>query len=434
MASQRKLVWSSRKIIFLSKIATSERAATGSPRSDAPHDDDYVTYIVFSSYLIPNWGCNVILRVHGVYLSRLTLRHFRNHAFVDVVFPPEPIVLFGDNGAGKTNMLEAISLFTPGRGMRGAKLSSLSTFDQLDPWSASLVLDGDVRLASTLVGDKRVNKIQGESVRSTTAFSEWLSIHWLTPDQDRLFIDSSKARRRFLDRMVFAYDPLHAQRLMDYDVAIKERLTLLSKTNDDRWLGALEHKMAELAVSIAFARQDLLGRLEVSVQGLSSLFPKFTCVHIGDIEPYLMQKKALEWEEWLMVQWRLSRIRDRDTHMTHIGVHRSDFGVVHPEKGAGDTCSTGEQKILLMGLIFAFLKNRLEWDDKLIVMLFDECVSHFDFHHRVVLFEQIRMLYEAKTNKGYFQALMTGTDKALFEPLHGCSSFFHVAPSFIQKG
>jgi DNA replication and repair protein RecF len=369
-----------------------------------------------------------------MHLSRLTLRHFRNHANIDVELTSEPIVWYGANGAGKTNILEAVSFFTPGRGLRSAKLTMLTQFDQSNPWAASLTLNKDVRLTSSLIDDKRVNKIQGEPVKNTAAFSEWLSVHWLTPDQDRLFVDSSKARRRFLDRMVYSYDPLHSERLTDYEAAIKERLALLSKTNDDRWLSILEAKMAELAVAIAFARQDLLIRLEHAAQDLCPLFPKFKCVHLGDIEPNLTDKKAIEWEDWLKDQWKQSRVRDREAHMTHIGVHRSDFGVIHLQKGAGETCSTGEQKILLMGVVFAFLKNRLEWDDKLIVMLFDECVSHFDFHHRVVLFEQIRLLHDSKTNKGSFHALMTGTDKELFSPLDGHASFFHVAPSFIQKG
>ncbi|MES2608381.1 MAG: AAA family ATPase [Pseudomonadota bacterium] len=367
-------------------------------------------------------------------LSRLTLSHFRNHTAIDVALTPGPTVLYGANGAGKTNILEAISFFTPGRGLRSVKLTTLTQFEQPNPWAASLTLSDDVRLASALVDDKRINKIHGEPVKSTTAFSEWLSVHWLTPDQDRLFVDSSKIRRRFLDRMVYSYDPLHSDRLMDYETAVKERLTLLCKTNDDRWLTALETKMAELAVAIAFARHELLIRLECAAQDLCPLFPKFRCVHLGDIEPHLADKKAIEWEDWLREQWCDSRGRDRESHMTHIGVHRSDFGVIHPQKGAGETCSTGEQKILLMGVVFAFLKNRLEWDDKLIVMLFDECVSHFDFHHRVVLFEQIRLLHDSKTNKGSFHALMTGTDKELFSPLDGHASFFHVAPSFIQKG
>jgi len=369
-----------------------------------------------------------------MHLSRLTLSHFRNHAFIDVALTPEPTVWYGANGAGKTNILEAISFFTPGRGLRSVKLGTLAQFDQPEPWAASLTLANDVRLASAFVGDKRVNKIHGEPVKSTAAFSEWLSVHWLTPDQDRLFVDSSKARRRFMDRMVYSYDPLHSDRLMDYDTAVKERMALLNKTSDDRWLSALETKMAELAVAIAFARHELLARLEGAAQDLCPLFPKFKCIHLGSIEPNLMDKKAIEWEDWLAEQWRLGRGHDREAHMTHIGVHRSDFTVIHPQKGPGETCSTGEQKILLMGVVFAFLKNRLEWDDKLIVMLFDECVSHFDFHHRVVLFDQIRLLHDSKTNKGSFHALMTGTDKELFSPLDGHASFYHVAPSFIQKG
>ncbi|MDP3371640.1 MAG: AAA family ATPase [Candidatus Paracaedibacteraceae bacterium] len=369
-----------------------------------------------------------------MHVSRLNLSHFRNHALIDVELTSEPTVFYGVNGSGKTNLLEAISFFTPGRGLRSVKLGALSQFDQSNSWAASITLDGNVRLASSLVGDKRLNKIHGESVKSTNAFSEWLSVHWLTPDQDRLFIDSSKVRRRFLDRMVYSYDPLHSDRLMDYETVVKERMALLYKTPDDRWLSLLESKMAELAVAIAFARNDLLVRLELAAQDLCPFFPKFKCTHTGDIESNLLEKKAIEWEDWLKDQWRNSRSRDREAHMTHIGVHRSDFGVIHPKKGAGDTCSTGEQKILLMGVVFAFLKNRLEWDDKLIVMLFDECVSHFDFHHRVVLFEQIRLLHDAKTNKGSFHAFMTGTDKDLFLPLNGHAAFYHVAPSLIQKG
>jgi DNA replication and repair protein RecF len=132
-----------------------------------------------------------------------------------------------------------------------------------------------------------------------------------------------------------------------------------------------------------------------------------------------------------MDQWKSSRNLDRDQHMTHIGIHRSDFAVIHGQKGEGSLCSTGEQKILLMGLILSFLTDRLLWSDRLIVMLFDECVSHFDFRHRMVLFEQIRKLHA--DHKGSFHPFMTGTDKNLFAPFGTDASYYHVEPSCVSQ-
>ena len=119
--------------------------------------------------------------------------------------------------------------------------------------------------------------------------------------------------------------------------------------------------------------------------------------------------------------------------MTHKGVHRSDWGVLHHEKGPGENCSTGEQKILLMGIVLSFLRDRLLSNETSLLMLFDECVSHFDFHHRMVLFDQIRLLHEQKENKGTFHPFLTGTDRALFDSLMGAASFYHVLPSSVQK-
>jgi DNA replication and repair protein RecF len=373
-----------------------------------------------------------------MYLSRLTLNHFRNHTFADLELPSGPVVFYGANGAGKTNLLEAISFFSVGRGLRRAKLSDLRPHQTTHSWIMSLVLKDDegapVRLSSTMVDDKRLNKIQGDVVKSATAFSEWLSVLWLTPEHDRLFTDAAKVRRRFLDRMVFAYDPLHATRLVNYETSMKERLALLDKTSDDRWLSAIEAQMAEQAVAIAFSRQTLLDRLQAATADLCDLFPKFTCVHKGDFEEQLWDRSAAEWERWFAEQWRHNRGRDREAHMTTVGVHRSDFGVNHPDKGPGDMCSTGEQKILLMGVMLAFLIARLKFDNKLILILLDECVSHFDFNHRVVLFEQILLLHDKDAYSGRLQAIMTGTDKELFQPLYGKAAFFHVMPSDIQKG
>lgn len=376
-----------------------------------------------------------------MHVHQLLLRNFRNHSELDLQFAQGPVVLYGENGVGKTNILEALSYFSAGRGLRSAKLSSL-TQNEFDSnktghgWSMGIVLTENdqmerIRLTSGWVQDKRQNKIQGNMVSGTAAFSEWLSVFWLTPEHDRLFTDSSKVRRKFLDRMIFSYDVQHAHRLLAYETAVKERLTLLSKTKDDRWLSIIEEKMATLAIDILYARQTMLDRLTQSAQLLCDLFPKFTCVHKGDVESIVMEKTKKEWYDWYLKKWKETRSKDEFVHMTSVGVHRADFSLIHPVKGYGEFCSTGEQKILLMGLVLAYLIDRLSWDDKLVLILLDECVSHFDFSHRMLLFKQVLLLHEKNSHRGSLQAFLTGTDRELFSVLEGKATFHHVLPNVI---
>ncbi len=387
-------------------------------------------------------------------ISQLTLSHFRNHSLSSFNFTGEPVVFYGPNGAGKTNILEALSYFSAGRGLRGAALSDLTQYHihnacaeqrkvdhGREPWSMSIVLSemqngtdtgnktvpaSNLRLSSQLLNDKRINKAQGEPVKSVTAFSEWLAVFWLTPEHDRLFTDASKVRRKFLDRMVYAFHPLHATHLVVYENAMKERLSILKQGYDDRWLSAIENKMATVAVEILFERYQVLQTLSKAALQLHDLFPKFTCVYKGQEESTIESKTKEEWQTWYIEQWRSCRRMDAEARMTHVGVHRSDFGVIHPHKGKGEDCSTGEQKILLMGLVLSFLHSRLQWDKKLVVILLDECVSHFDFSHRVVLFEQILKMQQDLRGENQLQVFMTGTDRSLFSALEERAQFFNI--------
>lgn len=391
-----------------------------------------------------------------MYTQYLRLSHFKNHTLYEAHFEKGPVVFYGDNGSGKTNILEALSYFSAGRGLKGAKLADLSPLDAEgnpteNSWAMSMLLKdealGEIKLSSFLQNNKRINKIGGELAKSTTAFSEFLSIFWLTPEHDRLFSDSSKIRRKFLDRMVFAYDTQHASHLLEYEAAVKERMTLLKNgIKDDIWLNVIEEKMANNAVEILFSRFHMLNRLQESALELSSAFPKFKCVYKGEFESIIgdaltknaftlenqqlspdMPAQRVYWKNAYKNRWRETRELDLESRKTTIGIHKADFTVIHPSKGLSFLCSTGEQKILLMGIVLSFLKGRLKFDRKLILILLDECVSHFDFAHRMVLFDELLLLHHSKEHPGTLQAFMTGTDKNLFTRFEGHATFHYVS-------
>lgn len=370
-----------------------------------------------------------------MYIQKIHLHNFRNHKNISLEFINGPSVLFGLNGSGKTNILEAISLFTVGKGLRNASYDDMGSHSQ-DPkiWNIHLQLQDSnfphIDYSIQYRDKKRLNHIQGTPIQSSKLFSDWVTLFWLTCEHDRLFVDASKARRKFLDRMVFNIDTQHAYHLVSYEKLFKERLNLLEKSNHhSAWLDSIEKQMAEYALKITQSRKHIIQQINSETSELDPIFPQFTSSLSGEIETFIEANSNLSQENLIHLakeKWMQSRHLDQQRHMTHFGVHRTDFNVFHHEKGDAHQCSTGEQKILLMGLVLSFLSFRMKTDERLILVLLDECLSHFDFRHRMVLFKQIEKFYQSDKYLGSMHAFMTGTDRAAFEPLESFASFHEI--------
>lgn len=339
-------------------------------------------------------------------IGRLTLSDFRNHA--DALILPDHmfILLTGDNGAGKTNILEAVSMLAPGRGLRGAALGAMAR--QGGPGGFGIAADVDGVVLGTGVTaaspDRRQARIGGVA-SSANALADHLAIVWLTPAMDRLFLDSPGGRRRFLDRLTLALHPGHAAHSARYDAAMRARNRLLAdpRRADPAWLSALEAQMGEHGTALAGARADLVARLNDALSGQPD-------------EPFARPLIAIEGgqddggEEPIVLRLARARRRDAAAGRTLSGPHRHDLAVTHIAKGqAAALCSTGEQKALLLSILLAHAALVADMRGQPPVLLLDEVAAHLDPSRRSALFHRLR-----ETGG---QVWMTGTESSLFNDL-----------------
>lgn len=349
-------------------------------------------------------------------VRKLTLTQFRCYAGCRLELDMRPVVLFGPNGAGKTNLLEAVSFLAPGRGLRRARIGEISRKGQPESWAVSAELDsafGPVRIGTGREQDseRRAIRIDGAPVKSQAALAEYVSVVWLTPQMDRLFLEGASARRRFLDRLAFGLDPAHAGRVSSYDQAMRERSRLLRDgVRDDAWLGGLEAQMAERGVAIAAARRDIVGRLSRACATAVGPFPGASLAIDGAVEAWLLDDPAIQVEDRLREQLARSRSADAETGRAAVGPHRSDLAVRHKEKDMpAELCSTGEQKALLIAIVLADARLQAAERGVVPLLLMDEVAAHLDANKRTALFETLLGLRA--------QAWLTGTDAALFAEL-----------------
>ena len=367
--------------------------------------------------------------VQNIAVSRVTLSDFRCFANVTLACDSRPVVLTGPNGAGKTNVLEALSLLTPGSGLRGARLTDLVRRDAATGagWAVAARLDtpgGPVDIGTGEAGGagepRRAVRIDGRPVRGQAALAEIVGALWLVPAMDRLFVDAAAARRRFLDRLVFGFDPAHARRLAAYERALRERARLLREGRADQaWLAALEEAMAADGVAVAAARRTTLRRLAgVLVRGVGPL-PGAEVALAGSVEAALEDMPAVDVEARFKEVLGRSRAHDAVAGGAAEGPHRSDLLVRHKAKGVpAAQCSTGEQKALLIALVLAAAELQAAERGVAPLLLLDEVVAHLDERHR-------RALFDAVTGLGV-QAWMSGTDRALFGELGDRAQYFAV--------
>jgi DNA replication and repair protein RecF len=334
-----------------------------------------------------------------VSITRLSLTDFRSYADQAIVPGPGFVVLTGENGAGKTNVLEAISLLAPGRGLRAAALGEIARRDGPGGFGIGARL-GEIELGTGTLADapeRRIVRING-ATSSATALGDWVSLIWLTPAQDRLFGESAGARRRFLDRLVLALDPAHAHDSTRYEAAMRQRNRLLADGKPDAdWLTALEAAMAVHGAAIAERRATLVAALTLRLAdapagpfaraGLS--LDGF--VANGDFARELAQGRA----------------RDAAAGRTMTGPQRQDMVVTHIDKGiAAGSSSTGEQKALLIGIVLAHAELVAEAQGRRPILLLDEVAAHLDPSRRIALFERLA--------SGGGQVWLTGTEPQPF--------------------
>lgn len=372
-------------------------------------------------------------------IRRLTLTDFRNYASLRLETQAQLVALTGANGAGKTNILEAISLLAPGRGLRGVAFEDLARQGGTGTWAIAAEIaaeGGPVALGTAWSGQSdsgdggsRQVVIDGEAQRGSGSLGEYMRLLWLTPAQDRLFAGPASDRRRFLDRLVTAFDPEHAARITVFEKVMRERNLLLEETRPDgAWLGSLEAHMAEAAVAISAARLVGLEALQTHIgEGReTSSFPWAEVTVEGEIEAWVACKPAVQVEDEYRRILRDSRGLDRSAGRTLRGPHRSDLVVVHgPKRMAAGQCSTGEQKALLIGLVLAQARAVKAGAGVAPILLLDEVAAHLDRARRKSLLEALAALGS--------QGWMTGTDAQLFEAIGEMGVIFHVEDGRISK-
>ena len=356
-----------------------------------------------------------------VRISHLRLNDFRNHADLELDFSGRSVVLVGQNGVGKTNVLEALSLFAPGRGFRRATLAEMARLGGSGGFSVLADIEGAfgaVRIGTGAIPGEpgRQILVDGEPQKGSERLSDHLRIIWLIPAMDGLFVGPAGDRRRFLDRLVLAVDPAHGRRVSAYEQAVTSRNRILETRNaDGAWLDAVETEIATTGVAIAAARREtvhcLTRLIEARPEG-SDVFPRAVVQLTGDVDTALEDAAAADVEDWLRADLKAGRSRDRAAGRTLVGPHRSDLSVRHAEKDMpASTSSTGEQKALLTGLVLAQAALVTELTGSPPVLLLDEVAAHLDSSRRRALVELIASLG--------VQAFMTGTDAAPFEGFSG---------------
>lgn len=371
-------------------------------------------------------------------ITRLMLQDFRTYASLDLAVSRPLVALVGENGAGKTNVLEAISLFMPGRGLRRAELGEMARQGGPNSFAISIALDmpyGEHRLGTGLehpgeaARASRICRIDGTHASSPAAFAEYLRIVWLTPDLDALFRGPAGDRRRFLDRLVLAVDAEHGTRVNALERALRSRNRVLEENPDDRlWLDALEREVAELAIAVAAARRETVERLAALIlesREEESPFPFATLSLEGEIDTLVATLPAVDAEDRYRATLRESRPRDRAAGRTLVGPQASDLLVRHgPKDIPAGTASTGEQKALLIGLVLAHARLVASMSGIAPFVLLDEVAAHLDPRRRAGLFAALESLGG--------QVWMTGADPSLFAELQGRADLLQVQPGVIE--
>ncbi|MGC2393250.1 MAG: DNA replication/repair protein RecF [Methylovirgula sp.] len=369
-------------------------------------------------------------------IRRLVLADFRSYTVLDLRLDSRLIVLTGENGAGKTNLIEAISLLSPGRGLRRAELAECARIGGPGTFAISVDVatkDGMIQLGTgtelqpeaTILRRYRLNR---EPIASIRRIADYVRVVWLTPAMDGIFAGPAGERRRFLDRLVLALDAEHGGRVNALERALRNRNRLLEERGtNDRWLDAAEREIAELGVAVATARSQAIAHLATVIAATKdSPFPFAELGVKGEIEDLIAGRPALQAEEIYRRLLRDNRGRDAAAGRTLIGPHTSDLLVHHGVKQAeAARSSTGEQKALLVGLVLPHARLVATLSGIAPFILLDEVAAHLDAARRAALYERLLALES--------QVFLTGADRAAFAPLEGRAAMLKVVPGKVLK-
>ncbi len=366
-------------------------------------------------------------------ILKLKLSNFRSYRNAALDLEGRTALFLGPNGAGKTNILEAVSFLTPGRGLRRATLEDVAATEGDGSWAVAAEVEGALGEAALGTGieapagdenPQRKSRIDRETISSAAEFAEHLRIVWLTPEMDGLFLGPGSERRRFLDRLVLAIDAEHGARVNALDRALRSRNRLLEEQNfDAKWMDAIEHEVAELAIAVAAARSETVKRLAAEIEANSDTDTGFPTAQIaldGEVERALEIESATEVEERYREKLRDNRPRDRAAGRTLEGPHRSDLIVLHREKAIeAARASTGERKALLVGLILSHARLVTQMHGFAPVVLLDDVAAFLDEDRRAALFASLEKLGA--------QVLVSGVDESAFSALDSKAVRFRVS-------
>ncbi|MBY6141652.1 DNA replication/repair protein RecF [Leisingera daeponensis] len=353
-------------------------------------------------------------------LTALTLSHFRSHLRAELRLDGRPVAIHGNNGAGKTNILEAVSLFSPGRGLRRASAADMARQPEALGWK----LRGELRAPSQTYeietwsegGNARQVRIDSKSA-SQVALGQVARVVWLIPAMDRLWIEGAEGRRRFLDRIALSFEPSHAEASLAYEKAMRERNRLLKEqVRDAAWYRVLEDRMASAGHRIHAARGQAVELLQLAQAEAETAFPA------AELELIQSEGSMPSTEDDFKAALGESRFRDLAAGRSLVGPHRSDLIGTYRAKGIpARDCSTGEQKALLVSLILANARALAQREGAPPILLLDEVAAHLDAARRAALYDEICALGT--------QAWMTGTGPELFAELGGRAQVLEVSDS-----
>lgn len=373
--------------------------------------------------------------VPRLWIERIALTNFRNYRSAVIEPGPRPVVLLGANGAGKTNMLEAVSLIAPGQGLRRAAYDAVARQGGQGDWAVAarvrlggMAVDIGTGLKCDSADERsgRIVRIDGAAKSGSGALADVIEMVWLTPAMDGLFTGPAGDRRRFLDRLILCFDPGYRTRLGHFERAMRQRNRLLDEgATSDAQLGGLERIMAETGIAIAAMRAEAVAQIQATIlarrdRDPASPFPWSTLALEGSVDRVVMEMPAVDAEDHYAAMLAGQRERDRAAGRTLDGPHRSDLIVGHgPKSMPAHLSSTGEQKALLVGLVLAHAERAAERRDGAVpILLLDEIAAHLDAYRRAALFHELLRLS--------VQAWMTGTDSGLFDSLAGAATFLSV--------